>query len=434
MSFSLDRLLYKLSGLPPTSRYLIAFSGGMDSAVLLDAMAMIRVDLGAEIDVVHIDHGLHQDSSVWTEQCRRFCEHRELPFRSISLDLAIATGESIESAAREARYDALESCMETGDVLLTAHHQDDQAETFFLHLMRGSGMRGLASMPLVRAFGDGWLARPLLEFSRKQLSGYAQQRKLEWIDDPSNSVLDHDRNFLRHEVLSRLKRRWPASSKVVSASVGIIQEGELLLEERALELLREVMQPNGALSIAALKTREQGWQRLIVRQWLRERQLPLPPRRRLDELLRQLDGANLVVLWDGVQVRRYRDLIYAFSPFESHDNSLVMPLTDNHSLQLPGRLGLLSVRGDQHCEVRFRRGGEVLHWHGHERPLKDLFQQLGVPPWLRDRVPLVFRRDNILHAVADLLSADSSSLDVCWQRGEGWPIDDRMTNIKKLNC
>ena len=161
---------------PSARRYLVAFSGGMDSSVLLDALSTVCEELDVELEAIHIDHGLHPDSPRWTRHCREFCESRGIPFINISLELKIPPGESIEGCAREARYDAIGSEMASGDMVLMAHHQDDQAETLLLHLMRGSGPRGLSSMPHIRPFAQGWLARPLLGYSRDQLAAYASKR------------------------------------------------------------------------------------------------------------------------------------------------------------------------------------------------------------------------------------------------------------------
>ena len=245
---------------------------------------------------------------------------------------------------------------------------------------------------------------------------------MNWIDDPSNTLLDHDRNFLRHEVIRRLKERWPSAQKSMASSVNLIQRSEQLLEDQGRVLLSRVRLPGGELSVAALQSLGHGWRCIVVREWLRQKNLPAPPRRRLDELLLHLDSREFLIAWDGVELRRYRDALFAFEPLPPHDASINVPLPLGESVKLPSNLGCFRLTGknSERFEVRFRQGGEFLCWHGHQRTLKALFQQLGLPPWLRDRVPLIVRGDGVLCAVADYLCADSFECSVEWLRGPGW--------------
>jgi len=199
--------LGKLAGKP--DRFVIAFSGGLDSTVLLHALASSRDMHKTALLAVHVDHSLHEDSASWTKHCESFAEALDTECVCVKVDVATGTGRGTEAAAREARYNAFRSLLRAGDWLLSAHHKDDQAETLLLNLMRGSGPAGLAGIGEVQPFAAGWLVRPLLSISRNELRNYANELELNWIDDPSNEDRQFDRNYLRHEVIPRLDERWP---------------------------------------------------------------------------------------------------------------------------------------------------------------------------------------------------------------------------------
>jgi len=208
---------------------IIAYSGGLDSHVLLHAVAAMRAELtGCEFIAVHINHGLSEKAGQWTKHCANQCEVLNITFAHINVDAKNKTGESPEAVAREVRYQAFREFMQPGDCLLTAHHQDDQAETLLIQLLRGAGPRGLAAMPYYSDFAEGWHARPLLNFSRDELHEYAQQtfsqNQSAWIDDESNSDTRFDRNFLRHEIIPKLKARFPGMAATLSRSAGLCAE------------------------------------------------------------------------------------------------------------------------------------------------------------------------------------------------------------------
>ena len=192
------------------SRLFIAYSGGLDSTVLLHATARVRLELDGEIHAIHADHGLQADSRTWSEHCEQQCAALDIQLHKVHLELQIPAGESLEAVAREARYQAFAKILGPGDALLTAHHADDQVETVLLQLFRGAGVAGLAGMPRVKSWHRGWLLRPLLPFSRQQLEHYADEYSLRWMEDTSNLDVRFSRNQLRRRVVPELKARWPA--------------------------------------------------------------------------------------------------------------------------------------------------------------------------------------------------------------------------------
>ena len=231
--FSPENLGAILQDFPAVARFWLAYSGGCDSHVLVHAAAQLRAVVAERIfHVVHVDHGLQTASAEWARHCAAVCEELALPFTLLRVDARGSLGESPEAAARHARYRALASLMQAGDCLLTAHHQDDQAETLLLQLLRGGGPHGLAAMPALSPFAAGMHARPMLTFSREELRRYAQRHALQWIDDPSNADSGFDRNYLRNSVMPVLRERWPAVARVLARGAGHQAEAAQLLAAR----------------------------------------------------------------------------------------------------------------------------------------------------------------------------------------------------------
>ncbi len=407
MAFTPTHLLRALKELPPPRRYLIALSGGCDSVVLLHAMAAIRGELPAGLLAIHVDHGLQEDAGRWAAHCETLTQQLGIELLQITLKLQPARGESLEAMARDARYSAIQAKMTAGDMLLTAQHQDDQAETVLLQLLRGSGPGGLAAMPRCSTFGAGFHARPLLGFRRGQLRQYALAQKLRWIEDPSNRDLRFDRNYLREEVMPRLARRWPALSRTLARSAQHCAEAQQLIDGMAAEASRKAALPGGRLSVQELTALPAAQCRALLRSWIRQRGFPLPDTRHLErirkEVLHAAPDRNPQVGWAGCELRRYRGQLFLMPPLTPHDPHCILNWDGERPLPLPANLGLLTTgKAEQgidpekwqngRIEIRFRQGGERCRPVGqkHSRSLKKLFQESGIPPWERMRTPLVF--------------------------------------------
>lgn len=427
-SFSPKILLARLRRLPKPSRYLVAFSGGCDSVVLLDAMAGMRQALGVPLVAIHVDHGLSPASAVWAARCEAFCRERHLDVSVHRLALRPGRGDSVEAAARKERYRVLREAMQGGDAIVTAHQRDDQAETLLLLLLRGSGPRGLASMPEARRFGPGLLLRPLLDFDRRELEAYARLAGLGWIEDESNRDDRFDRNFLRRNVLPVVLQRWPAAVQTIARAASFCAEAEEAVGTLAASDVQRIA-TGRVLNVSGLAALPEPRRRAALRHWFGVCGLPSPDHRKLAEILRQLEtarpDAQPLVAWPGAEVRRWRGGLYAGKPLLPVPTAITLGWSGDCELRLPTALGTLSLEGlsDQaEFEVRFRRGGETCRIGGRDRQLKKLLQASGVPPWLRSRLPLVYQR-NILVAAADRFVCDGwpAALRLTWQRGRGWP-------------
>jgi tRNA(Ile)-lysidine synthase len=421
--FTPQALLHILRGLAEPRRYFVAYSGGLDSHVLLHALSRLRGEIGAELRAVHVNHGLHEQANRWVEHCRAVCEGLDIPLVVCEVDASPQAGESGEAAARRARYAAIGRLLEEGDALLSAHHCDDQAETFLLQALRGGGVHGQAAMPAVMGLGRGLLLRPLLDFTREQLHAYGERNRLQWVDDPSNSDTGFDRNYLRHEVMPALRARWPAAVRTLARAAGHAADAARLADALARSDL-EAVQGNepSVLSVADLIRLPPARRDNVLRYWLRGLSLPAPSTAHLqriaEDLLPAPEDAAPCVDWPGAEVRRFRDRLQAMAPLPPHDRHQRIRWQPARALELPGGTLVASRKPGEgmrfsgsELEVRFRSGGERIVPHGREgsRSLKKLFQEWGVPPWLRDRIPLIYR-DGELAAVAGYCVAASHTV------------------------
>lgn len=404
----------------------VAFSGGLDSSVLLHVLAKAaRHHELPPIRAVHVHHGLQAAAEQWPAHCQHFCDEWGI---ALAIEpVQVAPGASLERAAREARYAAFASLMVPGEVLLLAQHQDDQAETLLYRLLRGAGVRGLAAMAHSRRLGPGHAVRPLLTIPREQLEDYATSQGLDWVEDPSNSDSGFARNFLRQDILPRLAAHWPAASTVLARAAAHQAEAQELLEDlAALDLQR----CHGQLGIAwliipclhlpALRQLSEARQRNVLRHWLGT-ETRLPDSRHwqgwTDLRDAALDGAPVWRLESG-ELRRHGDQLLWLgtalrAPWSNHEQ----PWPQVHQpLELPGN-GVVEFAGrlpDGRLSIGYRQGGEVLNVPGRgRRDLKRLLQEAGVPEFIRPRLPLL-RRDGQIVAVANL-PLDPAIGELRWQ-------------------
>lgn len=426
MAFLPGQLLQTISDLPTCNRLLVAYSGGMDSHVLLHGLIGIRNQLSAEIHAVHVNHGLQSHAQQWTEQCSKFCKQNAIPITVLEIDASSEKGESPEAVARARRYQAISELMQEGDILLTAHHSDDQAETVLLQLLRGSGPSGLAAMPMINGFGPGFHARPLIAYSRADLTEYANQHQLKWVEDFSNSDISFDRNFLRQNIIPLLKERWPSLDRTISRSASHCAEAQQLINDAArIDLENVDIDADNSISIDALSALPPPRARAVIRTWVKDAGLQLPDTTRLDRVLLEMltarEDRNPVVEWPGVELRRYRDRLFVMSALKPLDRDVELEWDGVSELTLPSGLGTISVEKSEHgipadrwergeITVSFRTGGERCKPIGREgsKSLKNLFQEQGIPPWQRDRIPLI-NIDGRLAAVGDIWVCNESS-------------------------
>jgi tRNA(Ile)-lysidine synthase len=437
VKFDSETLIERLTALTeaePVSRWLVAFSGGIDSTVLLHALAKSEERRRTGIIAIHVNHGLHPDADDWENHCRNIADELGITFlsRQVTVDDDLKSGP--EAAARQARYAVLQTLVEPGDCVLSAHHEEDQAETLLLNLMRGSGVAGLAGIGAVQSFGSGRLLRPLLGISGEAIRAYAERHELFWIEDPSNVDTRFDRNFLRQEVMPKLASRWPAVSARLKQSADLASEASALLKDLADIDLVAAGSPQ-RLDLSVVQALSPARQRNLLRQAISLNGLPPPPATRLYQAIHELvparEDAQPLVKWPGVELRRYRDHLYILPAMADLPEEPAQVLLPEESLDLGPGMGQLALEPlaeggiSPECtsdglRVRYRHGGEEIQPAGHERThkLKKLLQQEGIVPWMRERLPLLYAGDKLV-AVADLWIAaectDKAGFGVAWR-------------------
>ncbi|WP_409519237.1 tRNA lysidine(34) synthetase TilS, partial [Pseudescherichia sp.] len=259
-------------------RFLVAFSGGLDSTVLLHQLVQWRMQQpDVSLRAIHVHHGLSSNADAWVAHCQQVCSRWDVPLSVVHVTLA-ADGLGIEGQARKARYQAFAEALLPGEALLTAQHQDDQCETLLLALKRGSGPAGLAAMPAELPFYGTQLLRPLLNETRETLEQWACAHRLSWIEDESNQDASYDRNFIRLEVLPLLKQRWPHFANAAARSAALCGEQEQLLDELLADELAGLVSVEGALTVAPLMTMSANRRAALLRRWLSGLGAPMPSR------------------------------------------------------------------------------------------------------------------------------------------------------------
>lgn len=433
-----------LSPLPPEAPrhppLLVACSGGLDSTALLHFLARDANLRVGGLRAIHVHHGLQADADDWAERCRKSCASLDVPLAIVRVAVERDSGHGLEAAARHARYLAIADALDAGEVLVTAHHRDDQAETFLLRALRASGPDGLAAMRPWRRFAKGWHWRPLLDTPRSGLLAYAQEHALEWVEDPSNESPDFDRNFLRNEVMPLLRQRWPQADAAFARSAALNAEAaDLLVEGDAQALAHAATADPHELSVPALLALPTARRSRVLRRWIETLKLPPLPGNGVErietELLPAPDDAEARFDWSGASIRRWRDLLRAETmrtPFPSRwsqewDGRLPLLLPDGGWMALEGADALPAP-----VRAHARHGGEriALPGRGHGSELKKVLQERGVPTWTREVMPLLSTPDGELLAAGDAIL--SAKLDawlkehdarLVWREAAAVPLD-----------
>ena len=395
-----------------SSPFWVAYSGGLDSHVLLHSLVQLRSEYpNLSIKAVHIHHGLSANATQWRQHCQKVCDLLaiECVVRKIEPEV-YGSGANLEAVARYYRYQFFSALLSEKAYLFTAHHRDDQAETLLLRLLRGGGIKGLSAMPFKRPLGQGTLVRPLLDVARQSLVSYAHREKLIWVEDESNQLKQFDRNYLRHEIIPLLKMRWPAVSMILSKTADHCRKSDELLQAVTIADYATVKDTlTSRLSISAMKKLSDIRQSRVLRYWFDERGLPVCSRKKLDQCIQDAlyarkDAAPLLRLGSS-ELRRFNDYLYIIPVLATHDIQRRILWDMKAPLVLPSGIGILTMPHPQKnwldgltaVTVGFRQGGERFRPYGRvgSHPLKKLFQEWKIPGWLRDKIPLIYFDDRL---------------------------------------
>lgn len=408
------------------SRYLIAFSGGADSTALLVLFAKSRENRPhLRLRAIHIHHGLNAAADDWATHCSRICEKLDVPL--IIERVTVDAKNGIEQGAREARYAAIRRHRHADEIVATAHHLQDQTETFFLALKRGSGIKGLSAMQRDSRLYDMPIFRPLLPFGKTELENYLHAQSLDWIEDDSNADNRYDRNFLRNQILPALRQRWADFDLAVSRSAQHCYEQDQLIRELLTPAFeKNYRQTDRTFALSDFADYSPNKQNALLRMWLTACRAPMPEKIQLTQLIRDTvfakpDANPQFVLGEQV-IRRYQNRLY-LTPHYADVTDFSAIITPDETLDLPDNLGQLRLTetaknltalwqtdgqqyyadlplGSQKLSVGFGYCGKVkLHARDVNRDIKKVWQKHGVPPWQRTRIPLIFMDGKLKSAV-----------------------------------
>lgn len=413
------------SWVQPGRHLTLALSGGADSVALLDILAQLRTRLHFPLSAVHVNHQISPNAADWAEFCARLCAGYNIPLQVVQVDLKHQPGESLEALARDARYRVFAE-QQTGFIVL-AQHLDDQAETLLLQLLRGAGAKGMSAMaelgcqhvgaglPAISADSRAspLLLRPLLDISRRTILDYAALRGLHWVEDESNADIAYDRNYLRHRVMPVLERRFPGYRVTFARASRNLAESAQLSDDLA-RLDRAIAVVNGNLRVDALRSLSGARARNLLRYWLAEFGMPMPSAGRLENLLQQLcsarDDAQVRISLGDAVIRRYRGEVHIEEKTPAPLSEPALIWSHQDMLDLPGPGGRLVFERTMGqglslarltaapVTVRLRQGGERLRPDclRPTRSLKNLLQEAGMPPWQRQRLPLLFSGEKLV--------------------------------------
>ncbi|MXP56364.1 tRNA lysidine(34) synthetase TilS [Pantoea sp. Mhis] len=409
MSFS-----HLASLIPSNARCVLAFSGGLDSTVLLHQLIYWqRQQTLLNLRVLHVHHGLSVNADSWASHCKQICHQWNIMCEVLYIKVNKFAG-NLECNARNMRYKILFEKLQTGEYLLTAHNLNDQCETLLLALKRGSGPAGLSAMPLKNSFNGYIHVRPLLNFDRQQLKMYANLHKLSWKEDESNFNCYYDRNFLRLKIIPLLQAKWPHFNTAVARTAINCAEQEKLLDDLLSEQLARLIDKQGALDWFPLRNMSDSYCHVILRRWIAANQSDFIPsrailKRIIHEVMYSRQDAQPCLHFSNYEIRRYRHKLYYLSKLPLPSTDIFIWHNRDYPLCLPKGLGELQAinniakwrhpTDNEQITIRFKASGyHHIVGYAHRRKIKKLWQDLGIPPWQRQRTPLIYYNEILIGA------------------------------------
>ena len=383
--------------------FLIAYSGGCDSTALLYFAKQIAKKNKINIRAIHVNHNLNKESKKWENHCKEFCKEINVELYIENINIILKPGDSIEEKAREERYFSIYSQMGKKTLMMTAHHGDDQAETFLYQLFRGSGAKGLSSMPRIKKIKKGFHLRPFLAFNKKTLEDFLESKTLSYIEDQSNNNTDFSRNFIRKEILPDIKKKWPSCASTISRSAKNISESYKLNEDLAMIDIQNFLINNICKLNISVRSLDEYRCNNVIRYWISKNNYRMPSSEQMNSIYSNVINAGKdkvpFFLCSEYEIRRHNDYIEIMLPLKKHDPSIIYKwkymenlIITNLSLNLSwndlekrfGRKIAYDV------EVRFRKSGENIKLYNSKKSLKDHMREINMPPWKRDRTPLIY--------------------------------------------
>ena len=383
--------------------FLIAYSGGCDSTALLYFANKTARKNKINIRAIHVNHNLNKESKKWENHCKEFCKGINVELYIENVNIILKPGDSIEEKAREERYLSIYSQMGKKTLMMTAHHGDDQAETFLYQLFRGSGAKGLSSMPRIKKIKKGFHFRPFLAFNKKTLEDFVAFKSLSYVEDLSNNNTDFSRNFIRKEILPSIKRKWPSCASTISRSAQNLSELFKLNEDLAMIDIQKFLVKNICKLSISVRGLDKYRCNNVIRYWISKNNYRMPSSEQMNSIYSNVINAGKdkvpFFLCSEYEIRRHNDYIEIMLPLKKHDPSIIykwkyMENLIITSLSLNLSWNDLEKRFGRKIaydvEVRFRKSGENIKLYNSKKSLKDYMREINMPPWKRDRTPLIY--------------------------------------------
>ncbi len=382
---------------------LVAYSGGIDSTVLLYLADKLAKQEKINISAIHVNHNINVDSKKWENHCKNFCKNIDIPLIIKNINIELNSKESIEESARNKRYTAIYSIMKENTVMMTGHHADDQVETFFYNLFRGAGVKGLSSMPEIRLAKKGIHLRPLLGFNKNTLKDFANQFDLDFITDSSNENINFSRNYIRSEILPVIEKKWPNYSKTIQRAINNISIAQKLNLELASKDF-ERFKVYGKKNIININVRSLEENRFnnVIRFWIGENDFKMPTLEQINSIKKNVfyagEDKRPFFSCNSYEMHRFKDLVEIMLPLKKHDPTKIYKWKKDEKLIIPNLSIELSWKnleqrfGQQikdNVEVRFRQKGQNIKINP-TKSLKDFMRERNIPPWQRDRTLLIY--------------------------------------------
>ena len=384
------------------NQFLVAYSGGSDSTALLYFANKMAKKYKVEIRAIHVNHNLNADSVDWENHCKYFCKKLNIPIIIKSINIVLKPGESIEERAREERYRVISSHANSKTIMMTAHHANDQSETFLYQLLRGSGVKGLSAMPDFKKILNGYHSRPFLNISKNTLMELVNFKELKYVIDNSNDNTKFSRNYIRKEILPKIKERWPSYSSTISRAANNVADAEKLNRDLAeIDIQNFLLSDDNKISTSVKNLDDYRFNN-VIRFWIKKNNFRMPS-------LEQIYSIYLNVLNAGndktpffscseYEIRRHNDYIEIMKPLKKHDSSKIYNWKFEENLVISNLSVNLSWKNleerlgynlNKDVEVKFREGGKSIELSKNKN-LKDYMRENKIPPWKRDRTLLIY--------------------------------------------
>ncbi|AGP80917.1 MULTISPECIES: tRNA lysidine(34) synthetase TilS [Alteromonas] len=397
--------------LPLQTPLVVAYSGGVDSSVLLQAVIEYREQYNGPIHAVHVHHGLSENADSWARHCELQCRLEDVEFHLHRVEVDTSARKSIEAEARKVRYNALLAvCKRIGGVLLLGQHAEDQLETVLLQLKRGAGPQGLAGMGEVQYRGNTLIMRPMLSLDKAEIVTFADNEMLQWVDDESNQQNSFDRNFLRNEIIPHLLDRWPQLTKTVGRSAALCAEQSELVNDSAQRHFEDCKRTNLRLDGQKLTSLSRPWQAMVIRAWFKAQGQLSPSKAQAEQVLLMLEAKHdatpeVNFKW-GKVIRFDGDLYWVVNAVHDAEPSGVLHVDADNALPwLNGNLHVSLLEKEEGDTVTFQTNARNLRIKpvnaSVSKLLKEWFKVWRVPRWERNGVPVIFLNEQ---AVALIIS------------------------------